>query len=329
MTLAEAVAAAGIQHAHIVDDAFDSLPGAGLPGREVSTFINDIGDEAFAQVSKILGVVEEENAVAAALAQPEGAAALFQHIGKFGKPGEVLFQDFTMATQPEKDRLEALIRFLRELGITCHTFGRDYSIEKEPEPQFLFVDLKLNEQRIVIAEPIGVVMKMKERYRSANALVFLMSTQEQALRAHRVEFRDRCELFSSQFEDLPKRMIATTPALRRFIAHHVDAYPRVVQMRKHIEAWSKAMDDAKRQLMSTFRKLDLPDYFVLHHTASADEVEFGGYLIDAMLGYIGNEIERSPGVADFAAAVNKLDLKNLKRSRFRWLRPTLFIPMNA
>lgn len=316
MSLKDAIGAAGIRHAHIVDDAYDKLPGAGLGEAEINTFIQAIDDANFTEVATLLGIAESEEGIVTALQTAEGAIRLYPERAKYGAPAEQLFQDFTQATKPEQERLQPLLDFLRSHGVECHTFGRSYEIDEQPAPQLLFVDLKLNEREIIVAEPISVVVKMKTRFPDADPLVFLMSTQENSLRAHRTEFRKRCELFSSQFEDLPKRMLATEQLLRRFVSHHVDAYPRVLKLREHVQAWDRAMKAAHQHLTDTMRSLDLPDYFVLHNTAMADGAEIGGYVLDLMLGYLGNEVERSVDLHAFAAALNKWDLKNLKRSRF-------------
>jgi hypothetical protein len=316
MTLKEAVLAAGISDAHIVDDAYDQVPGAGLGDGPINTFLSSLGDQQFSELCTLLGLAEDEAVITEHLRTADGAAKLYAHRSAFGAVGDTLFEDFVQATEPEKNRLRPLITFLSELGVNCHTFGRNYDIDAEPAPQLLFVDLKLNERDIILDEPIRVVQKMKMKYPHASPMVLLMSAQTQALKAHRTIFRDRCELFSSQFEDLSKRTVASPQSLQRYVAHHIEAYPRVLQLRRHVEAWSRAMRGAQSKLESTLRRLDLPDYFVLHNTAKAEDVEFGGYVVDLLLGHIGNEVETSQDVGQFAAELNKWELKELTRSRF-------------
>jgi len=312
-----AVANAGITDVHIVDDAFDPVPGAGLEDLAIHTFFAAIDEGQFDAIAALLGVLGAgEEDVLSRLRTPEGAAALYEQRAEYGAPAELLFEDFSNATSPERNRLEPLIDFLRDLGIRCHKFGREYVLNGEPAPQVLFVDLKLNENQIILEEPIQVVRKMRANYPDAHPLVFLMSAQEQALKADRDTFRDRCELFSSQFEDLPKRTIAQPAALERFFEHHVDAYPRIVALQRHVGSWSTAMTTAQKKLEATLRQLDLADYFVLHNTASADGVRLGGYVTDLLLEYVAHQIEASENVGAFAKELDSWDVSKLTRSRF-------------
>ena len=70
-------------------------------------------------------------------------ATRYTNGGPYGKPVEQLF--LLNAVGPEKNLLTPLIEALEELSTRAHRFGRKYSLNGEPKPQMLFVDLKLNE----------------------------------------------------------------------------------------------------------------------------------------------------------------------------------------
>lgn len=317
MTLRAATEAAGIVHAHIVDDAFDVEPGAGLAEAAIHAFLAEVDEEQFDALAIVLGIDDpDEDKVVAHLRTQEGAAALYAKRDAFGAPAEQLFLEFSNVVGPEKNLLDPLITVLEGMGVNVHKFGRDYILNGEPKPQMLFVDLKLTEGQIRIEEPIDVVRKMRKIYGDAHPLVFLMSSHAGSLRAEREKFREHAKLFSSQFEDIPKRKFAHAKVLERFLWHHVQVYRQIVALQRHVEAWSGAMDMAKERLEETLRGLDLADYFVLRNTASADGMKLGGYVTDLLLEYVAHEIEGRPQVGRFARELDGWDLKSLTRSRF-------------
>ena len=317
MTLKDTVAQAGITDAHIVDDAFDVLPGAGLQDAPIHTFLSALNSAQFDAVADLLGVPGgDEDTVVERLRHREGAAALWPVRATYGEAADRLLQDFAQTVGPERDLLNPLLVTLERLGIRCHTFGRDYAPHEEPPPQMLFVDLKLTEDRIRVQEPVAVIKKMREHYHDAHPLVFLMSTQQGSLEAERDTFREASKLFSSQFEDIAKRKIEKQAAFERFLEHHVQVYRRIVALQRHVESWSRAMALSQRTLETTLRKLDLADYFVLHNTASADRIKLGGYVTDLLLEYVAYQIEGSADIGAFAKELDSWDPKLLTRSHF-------------
>lgn len=323
MSLRDIAAAAGVKHAHIVDDAFDTVPGAGLPDEAISTFLSSVADPQFNRVLEILGIPEgNEDLATARLRTAEGAATLFGHKDEFGEVATLLFDNFLAGTQPEQERLKPLLDYLAAEGIGVSKFGRTYEVTTQPAPELLFVDLKLNENTIVLEEPIRVVQKAREQYPDAHPMVFLISAQDQSLDARRVEFRDRCTLFSSQFECLSKGTLREKRTLEQFLEHHVEAFPHVARLGKHAKAWENAINGARITFLAGMRRMDIPDYFTLHNSAKADDVLLGTYASELLLGYVANEIEGSSAVAEFAKDLDGWKLENLTRSRFN-IEPTV------
>jgi hypothetical protein len=318
MNIREIIQSAGIVHAHIVDDAFDIAPGAELRPELVQGFLDSLLDEQFDELAKLLGIPEaNEDKLNSFLSTLDGTKSLFNHREQFGEAAESLFEEFTSGLEPENNRVKPLIDFLEGLGIQCHTFGRDYEVDTSPEPQMLFVDLKLNERQIDIDEPIRVVKALKKQYPQAHLLVFLMSSAAIALQANQEVFRDKCELLSTQFEVLLKKMFTNPDELHLFLKHHISVYPRLCKLQDHISKWGVALDTAKQKLLQVMRCLDLADYFVLHHnTVAVEQVPLGTYVADLLLEYVAHEIESSQDVWAFAKDLDDWKLKELTRSRF-------------
>ena len=130
MTLKEAVAQAGIVEAHIVDDAFDVVPGAGLQDPAIHTFLAALDGELFDAVATALGLPgANEDVVVSRLRTQEGAAALYANKAPYGKPAELLFQDFANAVGPERNLLNPLIDALEKLGIkVARQDGREATV---------------------------------------------------------------------------------------------------------------------------------------------------------------------------------------------------------
>lgn len=318
MSLDELVRSVGIIDAHIVDDAFDSVPGSGLQPAAVQTFLDSLDEAHFNLVAVDLGDPEaNEEWIIAQLGTVEGAQRLFAVREKYGPAVNLLFEEFLQATEPERARLKPLIECLNKLGIRCHTFGRHYDADTQAAPQLLFVDLKLNERQVQIEQPIRVVKQLLTKHPNSTPFIFLISTLTDALNSRRIEFRDKCQLFATQFETLPKQVCANEEELRWFLDDHARAYPMLRNLQSHIEGWGSALDRAKQQLQSALRCLDIADYFVLHqNTVAAEQVPLGTYMTDLLLEYVGHQVESAGEISTFAKSLDAWDIHNLTRSRF-------------
>ncbi len=318
MNLQEKARDAGISYAHVVDDAFDKVPGAELRPESVQTFLSSLSEPLFDELARILGRPEgTEDELIGLLGNIEGTVRLFGNRHVFGQPAVQLFEEFTVGQTSEKERVTLLVDYLKGIGIDCQTFGRNYNPVSEPEPEMIFIDLKLNEREIRIEEPIGVVKALKKQYPNANPLVFLMSSVHGVLQGHQENFRDKCELLTTQFEILPKKLFDNYDDLRLFLDHHITVYPQLRKLHAHVLGWGKALDNAKQNLQRTLRRLDLADYFVLYNnTIYLEEIPLGTYISDLLLEYVAHEIEASPSVWEFAKDLDEWELRKVTRSRF-------------
>lgn len=318
MNLHDLIRASEIAHAHVIDDAYDIAPGAELKRASIETFLSKLDGSLFDKLTTLLNFSEGgEDEILTSLLTLEGAKTLYQNRSEYGEPADLLFEDFSAVEASERKRVDLLTQFLLDVGVKCHTFGRDYQPKDFPEPQILFVDLKLNEREVIIEQPIAVVNALRQVYPECNPLIFLMSSLRGVLSSKRDFFRDACNLFATQFEALNKSTLDDPDDLSLFLSHHIKVYPLLCQIQKHVFEWGNALDSAKDKLQKTLRSLDLPDYFVLYNnTISLEQVPLGTYVSDLLLEYVAHEIEASPGVSNFTKDLDALKLEELSRVRF-------------
>jgi len=56
MSLSEIFEKAGITHAHIIDDAYDTRPTSALTPGSIQTFVEDLDEESFDRLGTLLGL---------------------------------------------------------------------------------------------------------------------------------------------------------------------------------------------------------------------------------------------------------------------------------
>lgn len=318
MSLEETIKEAGITIAHIVDDAFDLLPAAGLRTESIQTFLDSLSDADFNSVATDLGNANANDEwILTHLATTEGAQKLFESRQKYDERANRLFEDFLLAVEPEKARITPLLDYLTQCGIACHTYGRDYDSVETDAPHILFVDLKLTENEIRIEDPLRVVRALQARHPGACPLVFLVSSLSDALRTRRTEFREKCDLFVTQFETLPKEVFTDQERLRWFLEDHVRAYPLLRQLSDNVSRWSAAIDGANKKVQGILRRLDLADYFILYkNTVASEKVPLGTYITDLILENVAYHVEGERSVSEFAKSLDSWTLSELTRTRF-------------
>lgn len=197
-------------------------------------------------------------------------------------------------------------------------FGADYPVERSKEPQIVFIDLRLRESGPVqVDDAVNAYQKLKKVHLSCQPFVFLMSTQPTSLAEHRDEFREKAELFASQFEAAPKSWFDDLQAFEAILARYLRVLPQLRQLHDHIEGLEDAMQAAARHVKDALRALDLADYFVLHHnTVSIEKVGLGTYISDLLLDYVAYEVEGTQSIWNFAKYLDEWELADLPRSRF-------------
>lgn len=319
MNLAEVFVKAGIEHAHIIDDAFDPLPLAGLTAAAAQGFVDNLDDAQLDKLCNVLGVIiESDLELVEALQEAEHAAKLFEMRASFSPQSDELFEDYIGQQQAKRAQVDPLVAFLSDHGIQCETFGADYKADGTKEPQLLFIDLKLREAGpLTVDDAVQVVQRLQSVHGQCRPFVFLMSTLTTALPERGEEFRQNARLFLSQFESLEKKYFANPDELKAILSRYAAVLPRLRELHAHIEELGAAISSATQRVQATLRSLDLADYFVLHrNTVSIEKVGLGTYISELLLDYLLHEVEDAQQLWRFAKTLDEWKLEELPRSRF-------------
>lgn len=319
MTLQKILEEVGVKHAHIVDDAYDEAPGVPSDAGVLQTFVDSLNQDQLVRLYELLQLDQGAGDVlVATLGDSETLAKVFAARGEFGSQADVLFSEFLAEREAKQKQLAPLVEFLTSNGVKCHQFGASYPVENSEVPQLVFIDLRLREQGPVqVDDAVEAYKKLQRTHKLCQPFVFLMSTQGNNLSERRDEFRERAELFASQFEAMGKAVFDDTQELGAVLAQYLRVLPRLHQLHAHIDGLGNALQAAALNVQKSVRALDLADYFVLHqNTASIEKVGLGTYISDLLLDYVVHEVEGAKAVWDFAKDLDEWKLEDLPRSRF-------------
>ena len=219
MTLQKILEEVGVKHAHIVDDAYDEAPGVPSDAGVLQTFVDSLNQDQLVRLYELLQLDQGAGDVlVATLGDSETLAKVFAARGEFGSQADVLFSEFLAEREAKQKQLAPLVEFLTSNGVKCHQFGASYPVENSEVPQLVFIDLRLREQGPVqVDDAVEAYKKLQRTHKLCQPFVFLMSTQGNNLSDRRDEFRERAELFASQFEAMGKAvfcLLYTSPSPR-------------------------------------------------------------------------------------------------------------------
>lgn len=320
MNLSEIFAAGEIACAHIVDDAYDSIPTWRLRDRDIQEFIDSAEDEDLDTVSAAMGTEGGEDAIRRVLAEETAFGKLYSAAPALSESARAaLFKDFEDYRESKRNLLEPLFDLLEKEGVKCIRFGADYDPKDAEEPQLLFVDLKLKENGADVdhKDAVAIVGKLRATHHNCKPFVFLMSSLESLLPEHREPFRDEAELFQSEFEAIKKDAFSDTEALTLMLAANTRAMPQAKKLRDSINHLQMSLAAANKSVMKELRALDLADYFALfHNTVDVEETTVGSYMVELLLEFIAHEVEGSDAIWDMYRGIEDLNVQRLPRARF-------------
>lgn len=318
MSLLQIFAEVGVQHAHIIDDAYDTGPTVALAPGTAQAFVDAIEPADLDKVGAVLGVPASDGDVVEALNDHDNVAKLFQARDQFVPHADLLFGEFLSERDSKLKQIAPLVDFLKGNGVECRTFGSDYAVEGSDVPQIVFIDLRLRENGPVqVSDAVNAYKKLRQAHALCHPFVFLMSSLKTTLAERREEFRDLAGLFASQFESMEKEQFKDLQELEAILSQYIRVLPRLRAMHKHIEGVGEAVQAAAGKAQSALLALDLADYFVLHrNTVSIEKVGLGTYISDLLLDYLVHEVESKSQVWDFAKDLDEWKLEDLPRSRF-------------
>ena len=318
MSLQETFAAVGVQHAHIIDDAYDNGPAVALKAGTAQAFVDAIEPADLEKVGGLLGVPASDGDIVEALNDGDSVAKLFEARDQFAPHADLLFGEYLSERNSKRKQIEPLVEFLKGHGVACGTFGSDYAVEGSDVPQIVFIDLRLRENGPVqVGDAVRAYKKLRLTHALCHPFVFLMSSLTTTLAERREEFRDLAGLFASQFESMEKAQFQNLQELEAILSQYIRVLPRLREMHGHIEGVGEAVHAAAGKAQAALRALDLADYFVLHrNTVSIEKVGLGTYISDLLLDYLVHEVENTSQVWDFAKDLDEWKLEDLPRSRF-------------
>lgn len=319
MSLKEILVKVGVTHAHIIDDAYDEVPTIPPEAGVAQSFVDALGATELESLYALLELDPADGEVMVeALGDGENLVKVFDARANFAPHADILFGEFLREREAKRKPLDPLVAFLKDVGVQCQTFGAEYPVEGSETPQLVFIDLRLREQGPVqVDDAVEAYKKLKRTHKLCQPFVFLMSTQANNLAERRDEFREKAELFASQFEAMAKALFDDSQELSAILTQYLRVLPRLHQLHEHIQGLGDALQTAALNVQKSVRALDLADYFVLHqNTVSIEKVGLGTYISDLLLDYVVHEVESTQSVWDFARDLDDWKLEDLPRSRF-------------
>ena len=327
MNLSQVFNACGIVCAHIVDDAYDTLPRKAPQDAELQAFLDAATQDDIdgAATALDINVGSGEEAVREALRHVEDFAKLFAAKAVLTERAqEALFGDFERYRQGKRDQTAPLLKLLESAGIACLCFGADYDPVGKQVPQLIFIDLKLNESSPVVdhKDAVRVLETLRTKLPLSKPFVFLMSSLSVELSLQREPFREEAKLFQSEFEPIEKSRFRDAEALTFMLAANTRAMPQIGRLRDSINLVESSMRSAFTNVMKELRALDLADYFVLYHnTAAAEGTTIGSYMVELLLEFLAHEVEGTSAIWDLYKGIETLNVQHLPRARFGLTSP--------
>ncbi|MDK9713368.1 MAG: hypothetical protein OEL86_04535 [Sulfuritalea sp.] len=328
MNLKDRLAERGIVCAHIIDDAFDSVPTYALTAEAAQHVLEVVEDTDLKIISDILGLPTigedkkvDEDKVRTSLQTVEEIQKLFRRKVEIPEnAAKTLFDPFDKDMEGKRSQLTPLSDLLTANGVACHCFGADYNAQDTAEPQLFFVDLKLKEGTVDVLrheDAVRAYTSLKTVHPGCKPFVFLMSSLTLQLGAKRELFRRDADLFQSEFEDIDKAAFTNGDELSRVLASYTKAMPQLATLRNKMNDVQLAVASATDSVMRELRALDLADYFVLYHnTTSVEKVNLGSYVVEMLLEFLAHEVEGRDQIWDLASALDSLNVQELPRARF-------------
>jgi hypothetical protein len=338
MNVSEAFAKAGIQHAVIIDDAYDPSPTSALPNASAQAVIDNLEEAQYAELlahlranvrleeGDVVDGGDHDQLLIAYLTSLDGTRALFAERARFAPAAEQAFESYLALQRTKLKDVELLRNRLIAHGITVDTFGVEADLTGSTDPQLLFVDLHLRDTvggKVGVEDALEVYQKIVQLHPQAQRFVFLMSTLEKPLEETAEPFRQKARLFVSQFEPLKKSLIEKEIRLDELLRNYALTLLHLRGLRTAINGFVDAIKGAADRMEDAFLDLDIADYKVLQaNTTGVEKVPLGVYVSELALEYLNYEVESDPRVWSLSNEIDLWKRDNLPRSRFA-LRPSV------
>ena len=297
----------GIRTAVVIDDAFDVVPRPDeLDDADWTIFFDDLVEQNKGLLTDLYRGYGETPTEALKGSQ-EFINILWENRTEL--PTRVLFEEYESRTSNERRLLDRLVTFLKDLGLTCTTMGRDQN-DKALHADLVIVDLFLGFRQVDV-DIESAVCRLKEIIRDREKsppLVVLMSRSPR-LQERRNDFRDNAGLLGSTFRVVSKADLAETIVLEKLLRRLANHYDDAKRVARFVHAWNVGLDRARENFISVLRRLDLSDLAQVQALLlKFEKQKLGEYLLDVADGVLQHEIENDDDTIGAALELNRIDL---------------------
>lgn len=301
-----------IHHVLIIDDGFEACPRASdLSGRaDWSVFFDDLREDDHQTLTGIFPDYEKLRH-SDLQSNDEFVKALWNsRDGVLAQQMDLLFSDFELTYQQDRDYLAELQYFLRAFDLKITTVGRDFYAQAL-SADFIIIDLFLGGSQTTsdMDSSIEGLCKVIHQRAQRPPIVMLMSRSTQLPDLSR-KFRDQTGLFASSFRFFHKRDITENQAklerrLERLVRYREDS----LKLARFLSDWEQSVTKATRRTTDLIRGLDLPDHAQIQQLLlNGEEEPTGSYLVEVFDQVLQYEIESESAMIRSALDLNGLTL---------------------
>lgn len=309
MTLAELLAACGVQRALVVDDACDEIPRATdltATAGDWATFGADLTPEQ-------RDLVEQLSPETALLTFDQKAsddryvAAVWAVRDQLEGLTDPLFEGYEAQRAADLDYVELVRDRLAALGLEVSTCGREFE-DRAQDADLIVIDLYFagGQNEAAFQESRRRLGDAVRRRRGRPPLVLLMSRSERIFE-RRDEFRDSVGLVDSGFRILLKPDLKLAGRLDRQLERLAENQADTLRLAAFFNALEDGIHAAAARTLQVMRRLKLSDVGQIQQLLLEVEGEpVGSYLVDIFDRVLQHEIERDTAIIDAALAINDL-----------------------
>lgn len=309
MTLAELLAARGVQRALVVDDACDEMP----RGVDLTATVGDWATFGADLTPKQRELIDQQSPETAGLtfdqkvADDRYVAAVWAVRDQLDGLADLLFEGYEAQRAADLEYVELVQQQLKVLGLEVGTCGREFE-SRAQNADLVVIDLYFGggQNERAFQESQRRLADAVRRRLDRPPLVLLMSRSER-LFERRDEFRDTVGLVDSGFRILLKRDLKVAGRLDRQLERLADNRPDTLKLAAFFNALETGIDTAAARTLQVMRRLKLSDIGQLQQLLLEVEGEpVGSYLVDIFDRVLQHEIERDSKIIDAALAINDL-----------------------
>ena len=309
--LSALLAERGIQKAVVIDDAFDAMPYPDELEKDAWTVFFDDLDEKGKKLLADLHPGYDDASTDDLRNSQDFISVVWEKQTSLliAAACEPLFSGYKRTKATERERLEALVKALENLGLTCTKMGREIN-EEAKEADLIFADLFLgfHQSEDDMERAIRRVEELTQDRIENPPLVILMSSSSRILE-NPDDFRDKAGLLGSTFRVVTKANLAKDDTLKTILMRLARHYEDAKRVASFVHAWNDSLDQARENFIQILRRLDLSDLAQIQALLLDFEGQMlGEYLLDVADRVLQYEIEAQAGTISAAQELTNIDL---------------------